>query len=141
MITLPTMKYIQENCLPTFINGSWRKPKISAMKLAKYRKLAALTNTPWVEPVRKNTIVEKPEKTFYPRGTKHERTYLKRQISIHEKLKQIPKTMEQLKKDKKKKIHFSGLEWIIKDKIFTPRDYKQEKAAAAAAASSVKKKK
>ena len=58
-----TLKVITAASLrPTYLNGRWRKPAVSAMQLARVRKATLLAGQPWTLSERTNRRKEKPVK-------------------------------------------------------------------------------
>eukprot|EP01094_Clydonella_sp_ATCC50884_P010720 TRINITY_DN2055_c4_g2_i1.p2 TRINITY_DN2055_c4_g2~~TRINITY_DN2055_c4_g2_i1.p2 ORF type:complete len:251 (-),score=59.32 TRINITY_DN2055_c4_g2_i1:89-841(-) len=87
---------------PQFMYGRWRKPKVSARRVAEIRKAALEQGEPWVDP--RAPKVYKPRHPLArvgPKGHKHEKLKEKRLENIAEQLKKMPKMIADYRKEQR----------------------------------------
>lgn len=101
---------------PTFLNGRWRKPKLSRRKLGVLKKTFILAGVGWPELPSKY----KPPATYIreekgPKGHKYEKEKELRKKKIAENLVKIDKQIETMKKEreieKRKKV--TPFDWFL----------------------------
>ena len=83
---------------PTYVNGSWRKPALSARQIARVRQEAYRYGTINGVPAQWNPEWDKPKKSWIqpiPKQTAQERSLLERVQKIDANMKQMPKMIEE----------------------------------------------
>jgi len=92
---------------PSFVNGFWRKPAISARHLARIRKLTIQNGQEWVQPtkIRYSPIPPPPKRgPKRPKGHKDVRLAPKRAALIEEKMKEMPKLIQKFRQEEHEEL-------------------------------------
>ncbi|KAH9261789.1 hypothetical protein BASA81_000445 [Batrachochytrium salamandrivorans] len=102
------VRQLPRELTPNFVNGTWRKPKYSAMHRAKLRKDAIAANKFFV-----GADLAKGEWDPYW-GAKYERNLTERVANIQKNLLWTPIKMKELKEEKARKFEFTPWETFFR---------------------------
>eukprot|EP00118_Oscarella_pearsei_P025239 m.307809 g.307809 ORF g.307809 m.307809 type:complete len:147 (+) comp42853_c0_seq1:38-478(+) len=109
----PEILKILDHSKPTFRDGLWRKPAVSAMKLARLRNQYISAGYHWPQEPLRDRTKDRP-----PKGHKWERERGARQAMIQDNLKRMPTIIEEYKAERKlKRKKDSGKELTDPSKV------------------------
>ena len=87
---VPIVEKLQLLSRPTFVNGRWRKPELSARRVAMVRQTMLSQNVYWPDKPLRNLGADKPLKL-----SRHEREREARQKKIEENMRKMPKMIQE----------------------------------------------